>query len=185
MSQWCHNLCNIVIIVYNIPSAYIFMGKTTSSKSKALQYSLNAKRKHRKRCITLLAATVVGAVTMFVAPSIFARPMNTSKLTGMNWVRELLTGHPIRFSDALAMPKHVYLKLVKELQLYSGLTHSKHVQLKEQVALFLHFCKTGGSVRDLWERFQHSPDTISKYVDIYISISKTLTLKIQNYSLPP
>jgi hypothetical protein len=56
--------------------------------------------------------------------------MNTSKLTGMNWVRELLTGHLI-FFYALAMPKHVYLKLVKELQLYSGLTHSKHVQLKE------------------------------------------------------
>jgi len=83
------------------------MGKTTSSKSKALWYSLNAKRKHRKQCITLLAATVVGTVTKCVAPSISVRPMNTSKLTGMNWVRELLTGHPIYFSDALAMPKHV------------------------------------------------------------------------------
>ena len=172
--------------MYNIPSAYIFMGKTTSSKSKALRYSLNAKRKHRKKCITLLAATVVGAVTKSVASSISARPMNTSKLTGMDWVRELLTGHPIRFSDALAMPKHVYLKLVKELQLYSGLTHSKHVQLEEQVALFLHFCKTGRSVWDLRERFQHSPDTISKYIDIYIGILKTLLiLKNQNYTSPP
>jgi hypothetical protein len=57
-------------------------------------------------------------------------PMNSSKLTGMGWVRELLTGHPIRFSDALAMPKHVYRKLVKELRLYAGLTHSKHIQLE-------------------------------------------------------
>ncbi len=118
------------------------MDKTTSSKSKALWYSLNAKRKHWKQCITLLAATVVGAVTKHVTPLISVRLMNISKLTGMNWVRELLTGHPIYFSDALVMPKHVYLKLVKDLQLYSGLTHSKHVQLEEQVALFLHFCKT-------------------------------------------
>jgi hypothetical protein len=103
------------------------MGKTTSSKSKALWYSLNPKRKHWKRCITLLAAAVVGAVTKFVALSISVRPMNTSKLTGVNWVRELLTGHPIHFSDALAMPKHVYLKLVKELQLYSGLCHESDI----------------------------------------------------------
>jgi hypothetical protein len=127
------------------------MGKTTSSKSKALQYYLNAKRKHWKKYITLLAAAVVGAVTKFVVPSISVRPMNTSKLTGMNWVRELLTGHPIHFSDALAMPKHVYLKLVKELQLYSGLTYSKHMQLKNRLhcsyifAKLVGVCKTYGS----------------------------------------
>ncbi|OJA12818.1 hypothetical protein AZE42_11716 [Rhizopogon vesiculosus] len=35
--------------------------------------------------------------------------MNMFKLTGMDWVKELLTGHPIQFSDALAMPKHVII----------------------------------------------------------------------------
>ena len=99
----------------SLHSAYILMGRPTSSKSKALQYSLNAKRKHWKRCITLLAATVVGGVKRLVAPSICATPMNTSKLTGMDWVRELLTGHPIRFSDANVMPKHVYHQLVRKL----------------------------------------------------------------------
>jgi hypothetical protein len=127
------------------------MSRATSSKSKALQYSLNAKRKHRK-CITLLAATVVGGVKRFVAPSICTTPMNTSKLTGMDWVREPLTGHPIHFSDVPAMPKHVYHKLVRELQLYSGLTHSKFVQLEEQVVLF-HFewwCVKMGSGGQKW-----------------------------------
>ena len=74
-----------------------------------------------------------------------------------------MTGHPVQFSDALAMPKHVYWKLVKELQLYAGLTHSKNVLLEEQVVMFLHFFKTGGTVQDLQEHFQHSPSTISKY----------------------
>jgi hypothetical protein len=81
----------------------------------------------------------------------------------MDWVRELLMGHPIQFSDALTMPKHVYWKLVKELQFYAGLTHSKYVLLEEQVAMFLHFCKTGGTVWDLQEYFRHSPSTISKF----------------------
>ena len=140
------------------------MARNKSHKSsKALRTSLIAQRKHRNRIFTLLAATAVGVVTKLVAPSICATPMNTSKLTGMDWVRELMTGHPVQFSDALTMPKHVYWKLVKELQLYAGLTHSKNVLLEEQVVMFLHFCKTGGTVWDLWERFQHSLSTISKY----------------------
>ena len=139
------------------------MARCSSNKSKALCASLLVRKNHRKKLIAVLAATAVAVVAKHVAPSICTIPMNTSKLTGMDWVRELLTGHPVRFSDALAMPKHVYWKLVKELQLYAGLNHSKHVLLEEQVALFLHFCKTGGTVRDLRECFQHSPSTISKY----------------------
>ena len=140
------------------------MARNKSHKSsKALHTSLIAQRKHQNQIFTLLAATAVRVVTKLVATSICTTPINTSKLTGMDWVRELLMGHPIQFSDALAVPKHVYWKLVKELQLYAGLTHLKYVLLEEQVAMFLHFCETGGTLWDLQERFQHSPSTISKY----------------------
>jgi hypothetical protein len=44
------------------------------------------------------------------------------------------------------MPKNVYWNLAKELQLYTGLTHSIHVLLEEQVDIFLHFAK-------LWEQY--------------------------------
>jgi hypothetical protein len=60
------------------------------------------------------------------------------------------------------MPKHVFRKLVHELELHAGLKHSKHICAEEQVAIFLCICKTGCSIRDLRERFQRSPDTISK-----------------------
>jgi hypothetical protein len=88
--------------------------------------------------------------------------MNTSVLTGMAWLRELLTGHPVRFYDALGMPKHVFRKLVHELELHAGLKNSKHICAEEQVAVFLHLCKTGCTMCELRERFQHSPDTLSK-----------------------
>jgi hypothetical protein len=41
----------------------------------------------------------------------------------MGWLRELLTGHPVRFRlyDALGRPKHVFRKLVHELELHAGL----------------------------------------------------------------
>jgi hypothetical protein len=67
--------------------------------------------------------------------------MNTSVLTEMGWLRELLTGHPVRFYDAFGMPKHVFYKLVRELELHAGLKHSKHICAEEQVAIFLHLSR--------------------------------------------
>lgn len=138
------------------------MARTTSQKVKATQVSLGTKRKHRRRLLALLVAIAGGVVTNYMAPLLFPTPMNTSVLTGMGWLRELLNGHPTRFYDAFAMPKQVFQKLVAELKLYAGLKSSKYICMEEQVALFLHMCKTGGTVRDMRERFQHSPDTISR-----------------------
>ena len=138
------------------------MVSTISKKAKALQASLIRKKKHKKRVTALIAATAAAAITSHITPSLFPTPMNTSVLTGMAWLRELLTGHPVHFYDALGMPKHVFHKLVHELELHAGLKHSKHICVEEQVAVFLHLCKTGCTMRDLREHFQHSPDTLSK-----------------------
>ena len=137
------------------------MGSTTSQKAKALQASINSKKKHKKRVTTLMAATATAVITSYMASSLFPTPMNTSVLTGMTWLRELLTGHPVCFYDALAMPKHVFRKLVHELELHASLKHSKHICTEEQVAIFLHLCKTGCTMCDLRKHFQH-PDTLSK-----------------------
>jgi hypothetical protein len=80
----------------------------------------------------------------------------------MGWVRGLLTGHPVRFCDAFGVPKHVFRKLVQELELHAGLKHSKHIHAEEKVAIFLHLSKAGCTIRNLREHFQHSPDTLSK-----------------------
>ncbi|KAH7917968.1 hypothetical protein BV22DRAFT_976376, partial [Leucogyrophana mollusca] len=45
-----------------------------------------------------------------------------------------------------------------------GYTDSRNgVTLEEQLAIFLYACVTGLSSRHLGERFQRSPDTITKY----------------------
>jgi hypothetical protein len=138
------------------------MVSTTSQKAKAYKASSRHKKQHKKRVTALMVATAAAVITRHMAPSLFPTPMNTSTLTGMGWLRELLTGHPVRFYDALGMPKHVFRKLVHELELHAGLKHSKHICAEEQVAKFLRLCKTGSTIRDLRERFQHSPDTILK-----------------------
>ena len=69
------------------------------------------KQKHKKWLIALMAATAAAVITSHLAPSLFPTPMNTSVLTGMAWLREHLTGHPVHFYDALAMQKHVFASL--------------------------------------------------------------------------
>ena len=138
------------------------MVSTTSQKAKALRASLNNKRQRKNRLTAFMVATAAAAAISHMAPSLFPTPMNTSILTGMAWLRELLTSHPVRFYDVLGMPKHVFRKLVHKLELHAGLKHSKHICAEEQVAVFLHLCKTGCTMHDLCERFQHSPDTLSK-----------------------
>ena len=102
-----------------------------------------------------MSAIAAAVSTSHIAPSLFPTPMNTSILTGMGWLRELLTGHPVRFYDAFGLPKHVFHKLVWELELHADLKHSKHICAEEQVAIFLHLCETGCTIHGLRERFQH------------------------------
>ncbi|KIK79526.1 hypothetical protein PAXRUDRAFT_40826, partial [Paxillus rubicundulus Ve08.2h10] len=66
------------------------------------------------------------------------RPVHTSILTGQGWLNELLTGHPVRFYNMMGMDQYVFRKLSCELQLYAGLSNSKHVSADEKLAIFLH-----------------------------------------------
>jgi hypothetical protein len=69
--------------------------------------------------------------------------------------------HPERIRAALGVHKHVFNGLLKALRKL-GLSDSRHVLLREQLAIFLHSCVKGMSVIDLGERFQRSPGTITK-----------------------
>ena len=87
----------------------------------------------------------------YMIPHLIKTPMYDLKLSGEDWLQELLKGHPVRFNDNLGMSKHVFQKLVQELQMYAGLDDLKHITKEEQVAIFLRFCRTGGVTRDIRE----------------------------------
>ena len=86
---------------------------------------------------------------------------NDSKLTGKAWLDELLTGHSKRFYRSMGMNKHVFKQLLREL-IQTGLHDTRYVTAEEQLAIFLYLAVTGLAQRHLEERFQRSPDTISK-----------------------
>jgi hypothetical protein len=122
------------------------------------------RRQHMKRAAATVVAYAAAVVTMYFTSYLFKTPQNTSLLTGHQWVHELLAGHPRRFHNMLGMSKAVFLKLLGELRAHTGLIDTRHIACEEQLAAFLRMCRVGASHREMQERFQHSPDTISKYV---------------------
>jgi hypothetical protein len=108
---------------------------------------------------SLLAVAAAAATITTVAPP--KNPVRTSILTGQLWLEQLFHS-PVRMYEQLGMTKQVFRQLSKELRAAHGLHDSKHVSADEQLAIFLHFARTGASSRMMQERFQRSGETISK-----------------------
>ena len=88
-------------------------------------------------------------------------PYHTSALSGADWVRELLTGHPDHIRCELGMNKRTFEALLGVLD-DCGIKSSRHVSLEEQAAIFLYTIVTGLTSRHVGERFQRSTSTITK-----------------------
>jgi len=121
---------------------------------------------HRRQLLqyAVLATYAAGAAALIYGAPLYNKiPYHTSALTGADWVRELLNGHPERIRNELGVHKHVFSGLITALE-QAGISSSKHVYLEEQLAIFLYTCVTGLSLRHVSERSQRANDTTSKYV---------------------
>src|ERR1700721_1997503 len=87
------------------------------------------------QCVTLMTCAAGAAALAYGLLLYDKTPYHTSALTGANWVRELLNGHPERIRNELGVHKHVCLGLVQALEHY-GVTSSRHVYIEEQLAIF-------------------------------------------------
>jgi hypothetical protein len=61
-----------------------------------------------------------GAAAAAVSSRFNKSLQHTSKLTGQDWINELLQGHDTRFHNELGMHKHVFKRLVKMLARLAG-----------------------------------------------------------------
>jgi len=132
---------------------------SSSSEMEELRYQRI--RKLKMLAALTIANIVTTAAIIYADPLYNKIPYHTSALSGADWVRELLNGHPERIRNELGVHKDVFCALIEELQL-AGYTSSRDVYLEEQLAIFLYTCVTGLSFRHVCERFQHSSNTISK-----------------------
>ena len=105
--------------------------------------------------------TASTAVLDISEPYYNKRPHHTSALSGLQWVDELIEGHPDRIKIAFGMQLHIFETLLRTLRKMEY-KDSKHVELREQLGIFLYTCVTGLTIRHVAERFQRSNATISK-----------------------
>jgi hypothetical protein len=109
-----------------------------------------------KKIMFMAAFTLTNIVTtaalIYADPLYNKVPYHTSALSGADWVCELLNGHPEHIRNELGTHKHIFNALIDELKL-AGYGPSRHVYLKEQLAIFLYTCVTSLSFRHVCERF--------------------------------
>ena len=80
---------------------------------------------------------VIGiAANLYASPIYWKQAYHTSKLTGEEWLKELINGHYDRMWTELGMHVHVFLAFVHELRVVCGLEDTRYVGLNEQVAIF-------------------------------------------------
>ena len=103
---------------------------------------------------------------LFVLPTIVGtekKPMHTSRLPGGLYVNEILTGHESLCKRQFRMEVDIFHALVQKLREKKLLGDSREVSLEEKVAIFLYAVAKNASNRTLQDRFQHSPETISRH----------------------
>src|SRR5882672_6078161 len=118
----------------------------------------------RRRAAFIMAIAAYAGASWYAEQALLKQPYHTSILSGQMWVRELLGGKPQCIKDQLGMAKHVFSQLILQIASRTSATHTRHVGLDEQVAIFLYTMVTNLSNRKVAEHFQRSGDTISKYV---------------------
>jgi hypothetical protein len=99
--------------------------------SKTQQCKRLQQLQHRKRLVAIVAGYATAVITTYFASHLFKTPQNTSIFTGHQWVQELLASHPRRFHNMMGMSKHVFIKLLSDLQVHAGLSNTRHIAREE------------------------------------------------------
>uniref|UniRef100_A0ACD5Z5J3 Uncharacterized protein n=1 Tax=Avena sativa TaxID=4498 RepID=A0ACD5Z5J3_AVESA len=126
---------------------------------------------------------------MFVLPTIEGsekKPMHTSMLPGGMYVNEILTGHESLCKRQFRMEVDIFHALVRKLREKKLIGDSREVSLKEKVAIFLYAVAKYASNQTLQDRFQRSPETISRHFGVVLdAITKLTCIYVRPPSLQP
>lgn len=91
------------------------------------------------------------------------KPCRTSILSGKEWVKEILDGHPARVLEQTRMDKGKFQLLCSLCRQRSLLEDTPHIDVEEQIMIFFYIVGQNQSNRACQERFQHSGETINRY----------------------
>lgn len=119
--------------------------------------------KQKKKAIFVTCLAAISAASYFRVMH-DRRPKRNSAITGQKRIDQLMEGHPGPFKEQYGMNKHVFNALLQFLCTRCQLQNSRYISAAEQLSIFCHFAAQGLSNRQLQDLFQHSGETITKYV---------------------
>ena len=125
--------------------------------SKALTQAQNVQEaclRHRRAACLMDVLAVTGQAMNYGNMNFFRQPYHNSLLSGQIWVNELLGGNPRHIKDQLGMQKKVFRMFIRKLTSMTNARDTQHVDLEEQVAIFLYIIVTNLSNRKVAEHFQ-------------------------------
>ncbi|ESR42437.1 hypothetical protein CICLE_v10013533mg [Citrus x clementina] len=91
---------------------------------------------------------------------VIKRQCYTGQFSEIEFVQELLNGHPDRMDNMFCIDKEVFIQLCYTLEHLQLLDHDRHVCIKEAVAMCLYILSLGAVIRVVSECFQRSVDTV-------------------------
>ncbi|KAJ9561339.1 hypothetical protein OSB04_006499 [Centaurea solstitialis] len=91
------------------------------------------------------------ALVTYYYTRIYKELCMTLTQTGYAWMKEVLSGHPIRCVNAFRMSLDLFMQLCEDLQQKYGLTSSSKISVQEKVGIFLYTLALGVSNRDVSE----------------------------------
>jgi hypothetical protein len=92
------------------------------------------------------------------------RPCRTSVLRGGDWVLEVLSGHPLRCYENFRVAPDVFARIADLVRTQIEENYRSRVSIEERLAMFLYTVGQNASNRVVQERFQHSGETVSRYM---------------------
>jgi hypothetical protein len=128
-----------------------------------MAYSIVKKRRIRDRNLAACSAAFSAiAVSIYYSSNFDKKRQHTSRLSGKEWMKELLNGHPRRIRDNLGVSQESFYLLEDLLIKKSNLKSTRFMGTTEQLGIFLYAVVTDLSMRKLAERFQRSTETINR-----------------------
>ena len=90
-------------------------------------------------------------------------PQRTSMLSGAQFVRDMIEGHPQTCYELFRMDKETFMNLCDHLKRHENLQDTRFVTVEEAVAMFLLIVGHNVRMRVVADRFQHSTETVARH----------------------
>ncbi|KAF6156991.1 hypothetical protein GIB67_039752 [Kingdonia uniflora] len=124
-----------------------------------------------------LAATAAVAASHYYENHISKEPCRNSKLTGKEYIAELVDGNHVRMYENLRMDKLVFKKLFDIITTEGSLRDTRGVSVDEQVGMFLYTIGHDECNRIVQERYQHSREIVSCHFNTVLDVTVSLAPK--------